>query len=240
MSKIALIVVNAAAPNSIDVAFKARIVGAGHTCDYISWDHAAWDYSSYDAIWVGYGIGVGLPCGWNPEKPVGNISYNLYDDMGFGTHYAYNTSQWYMDIIDNSHYITSPWPLGNLQISTGNKALTTVMGFAKGVKCLAQLVGDATKAVVAYCEIGDILVNDWVAAGRRVAYGVYNHANMHENAWVVFDRMTEWLLMAPANPYSTSSLKKGFVSGYHCFMNAYIGAKITDLDPLKLPDGTIF
>ena len=33
-------------------------------------------------------------------------------------------------------------------------------------------------------------------------------------------------------------LRKDFISGYHCFMSAYINAKIMGYDPLKLPDGT--
>lgn len=43
-----------------------------------------------------------------------------------------------------------------------------------------------------------------------------------------------------ANPYPTARLKKGFISGYHCFVSAYILAKIGGFDPLKLPDGTVF
>lgn len=43
-----------------------------------------------------------------------------------------------------------------------------------------------------------------------------------------------------ANPYPTSALKKGFISAFHCFISAYIRAKVTSYDPLKLPDGTIF
>lgn len=41
-------------------------------------------------------------------------------------------------------------------------------------------------------------------------------------------------------PYPTARLKKDLISGYHCFMNAYILAKIEGFSPLKLPDGTIF
>lgn len=43
-----------------------------------------------------------------------------------------------------------------------------------------------------------------------------------------------------ANPYPTGLLKKGLVSGFHCFLSAYILAKIAGYDPLKLPDGTVF
>ncbi len=43
-----------------------------------------------------------------------------------------------------------------------------------------------------------------------------------------------------ANPYPTAYLKKGFISAYHCFMSAYIRAKVESFDPLKLPDGTLF
>ena len=43
-----------------------------------------------------------------------------------------------------------------------------------------------------------------------------------------------------AKPYPTSMLRKKRVSGYHCFMNAYIKAKVGGFDPLKLPDGTVF
>ena len=44
----------------------------------------------------------------------------------------------------------------------------------------------------------------------------------------------------PSNPWPTDMLKKGLISGYHCFMNQYIRATIEGLDPLKLPDGTVF
>ena len=45
---------------------------------------------------------------------------------------------------------------------------------------------------------------------------------------------------APAtNPYPKAFLKRLFISGYHCFMNGYIRAKIEGFDPLKLPDGTV-
>ena len=42
------------------------------------------------------------------------------------------------------------------------------------------------------------------------------------------------------NPYPTDKLRKKVISGYHCFMQAYINAKIGGLNPLKLPDGTTF
>jgi len=35
-------------------------------------------------------------------------------------------------------------------------------------------------------------------------------------------------------------LKKGLVSGFHCFMSGYLIAKNMGVDPLKLPDGTPF
>lgn len=44
----------------------------------------------------------------------------------------------------------------------------------------------------------------------------------------------------PANNYPVNLLKKGFISGYHCFMSNYISAKIVELTPLKLPDGSVF
>ena len=42
------------------------------------------------------------------------------------------------------------------------------------------------------------------------------------------------------NPYPKNRLRKDVISGYHCFMNAYIRAKVEEFDPLKLPDGTVF
>jgi len=40
--------------------------------------------------------------------------------------------------------------------------------------------------------------------------------------------------------YPINRLRKNVISGYHCFMDAYLRAKQTELDPLKLPDGTVF
>lgn len=42
------------------------------------------------------------------------------------------------------------------------------------------------------------------------------------------------------NAYPVGWLKKELVSGFHCFMSAYILARLNDYDPLKLPDGTLF
>ena len=49
-----------------------------------------------------------------------------------------------------------------------------------------------------------------------------------------------YIIEVPPNPYPTRLLKKNLVSGYHCFMSAYLHAKRKGYDPLKLPDGTIF
>ena len=40
--------------------------------------------------------------------------------------------------------------------------------------------------------------------------------------------------------YPVNRLKKDIVSGFNCFMNAYLSAKVGGFKPLKLPDGTPF
>lgn len=54
------------------------------------------------------------------------------------------------------------------------------------------------------------------------------------------DVMDNGLTGIVANPYPIDWLNKKAISGYHCFMNAYLKAKVLSYDPLKLPDGTIF
>lgn len=54
-----------------------------------------------------------------------------------------------------------------------------------------------------------------------------------------FDVPTEEYSVPPA-AYPTARLNKNRISGYHCFMDAYLRAKRTGFPPLKLPDGTIF
>ena len=44
----------------------------------------------------------------------------------------------------------------------------------------------------------------------------------------------------PATGMPVGYLKKGLVSGFHCFMSGYLTAKNMGVDPLKLPDGTVF
>lgn len=44
----------------------------------------------------------------------------------------------------------------------------------------------------------------------------------------------------PPAAYSIDKLRKDVRTGYHCFMAAYLGAKIEGATPLKLPDGTTF
>ncbi len=46
--------------------------------------------------------------------------------------------------------------------------------------------------------------------------------------------------LPPVYDYPVNMIKKGLVSGYHCFISAYMHAKVTGHIPLKLPDGTVF
>lgn len=43
-----------------------------------------------------------------------------------------------------------------------------------------------------------------------------------------------------ANPFPVDWLIKSKLTGYACFLNQYLKAKVLGLDPLKLPDGTVW
>lgn len=45
-------------------------------------------------------------------------------------------------------------------------------------------------------------------------------------------------ITGPLGPPTYDRLRKDFISGYHCFMSAYMNAKVLSYEPLKLPDGT--
>jgi len=52
--------------------------------------------------------------------------------------------------------------------------------------------------------------------------------------------MDDGLEGVTSNPFPVSLINRDVQSGYHCFVSAYLSAKVAGYDPLKLPDGTIF
>jgi hypothetical protein len=78
-----------------------------------------------------------------------------------------------------------------------------------------------------------------VTSGRRFRYiFAINSYNTGDSS--AAHAILSNLDLNPTNPYPVGLLKKGLISGYNCFLSAYLSAKIAGYDPLKTPDGAVF
>jgi len=240
VAQVALIVYDKNNPYTPAIQIKQRLEGNGHAVTYIDWDEPAWDYSPYDLIYLSYEVAMGAPMPYNVNKPVGLMAYMLYDEFKLGSNWVVYSVWENIYIEDNAHYITKPYSLGFLDVAATPKSFIPVTGFANDVKSLAKIDSPPINSVIAICETGQQLYDGTIAAARRAAYGIYITNDINADGWNLFDRQIVWLLGEEPRPYPVARLKKGFVSGHHCFMSNYITAKVKDYTPLKLPDGTIF
>ena len=113
-----------------------------------------------------------------------------------------------------------------------------MMGYANGVEIVDKNSWNAGNI--------DITGNDLYFGGIATATNI--RGDFAEGGF--FDReldstevnaiMDNGLKGIVSNPYPVNRLRKDVITGYHCFLGAYVSAKREGYDPLKLPDGTIF
>lgn len=138
----------------------------------------------------------------------------------------------------------------------------TLAGCKSDGNDMAGTFGTATGALASFPQTGEEGYNDPVLFDTSPAFVAMIQAALSGNLaiFVIHQRLAddkdvtynESLDASPtyrprleveytlAPPYPVPWLKKKVISGYHCFMNAYLHAKRKGYDPLKLPDGTTF
>ncbi len=125
-----------------------------------------------------------------------NEEVDLHDDFGF-----WNDPWWFknttaMEVVDNTHYISSPFALGDVTIFSAPEWMTTTWDTGDtGAQVLAERM-NSTRPVLIVLETGAALYDGGTAAGRRVQlpWGVdsFDIGSLNENGRTIMKRAIEW------------------------------------------------
>ncbi|MDX2505986.1 MAG: LamG domain-containing protein, partial [Gammaproteobacteria bacterium] len=197
------VVVNEWDMTADELAKKALFESWGYTVNLISqWD-VAWNYNNLaadnDVAYVSesvddtaWGLASGLAAS---TIGVVNEEGAINDDLGTSGSYSYNVGK-NMDVIDNSHYITSLFPAGTLPIySASMEGLQTTGTMATDLQSLGNFNSMTGLAVV---ETGGLLADgSSIAAGRRVMLpigrsGSFSLDYLNNNGRLIVQRALEW------------------------------------------------
>ena len=105
------------------------------------------------------------------DAPIGVVNEHggLCDDFGFSAGYAGPPPADLIDIVDNTHFITSGFTIGSLTICSSAQPLILSDGtLAGGAEVLAEGMGALRRPALAAIEVGRGLYGGGTANGRRV------------------------------------------------------------------------
>ena len=162
---------DAASPPAEDVARMAKMQSWGYTVQPIDDSDSAAMFSTAiatsDVIYISEQVGGPTP-GLKPiDGYVGVVTDEAFMTAMLGISSLYSvTSGDTIDIIDNTHDITSGLALGSLVMCTSNQPLTiTAMNLAPGAQVLAEINGKPSLVVL---DLGAMRSDGGVATSRRV------------------------------------------------------------------------
>jgi hypothetical protein len=199
---IALICATAACTDAtIDVPLKNHLsTTLGHTVTtYIGTDHT-WTPTNYDVVVVSESTNS-ADSGWikTLAVPILTVEGQNWDEYELGTSGDSNIAgSVSIDITDNSHYITSVFPLGTLQVNnTGTDtslAIGYMSGLANGVTPLANVTTFPARIRLSYVDAGGVLVGGVnTAAERRCFFAARYFGTLNANGITIFNRCLEWV-----------------------------------------------
>jgi len=184
---------------NIDVPLKNHLIALGHAVTtYIDTNHT-WTPTNYDVIVISESVLSANTAWLKPYAvPILTVEGQNWDELSMGTSGDSNLGgSLDINIVDNSHFITSVYPLGAVTINTagtntGND-LGYMSGWANGVKSLANYTFNSNWSRLEYVEKGDLLVTSGTAAERRVFYGARYFGELTSDGVRIFDRSLAWV-----------------------------------------------
>jgi len=125
-----------------------------------------------------------------------NEEMDLYDDLGFASGRWWYANKTVMNVVDNTHYMTSPFSLGGLTIFSPKQSLTgPVNKLAAGLRVLGENP-NGNWPVLTVLETGTQLYGGGTAAGRRVqlpwAESPFSMAVVTADGLTIMKRAIEW------------------------------------------------
>ena len=141
--------------------------------------------------------------------PIGLVNEQgaLVEEFGFGIQNVNYKSRIEIDVLDNTHYITTPFPTGLLTVLTGNQTLLIMTAStAPGFDALAQVfnTGSLWDDSLGVIDIGGDLYGGGTAAGRRVQLpwgdATFDVTSLNADGQTIMQRAIEWAEGAGAGP----------------------------------------
>ncbi|MFQ5463451.1 MAG: hypothetical protein ACE5E5_12610 [Phycisphaerae bacterium] len=168
-----LVVTSVGGETATELARKALIESWGFLVDEIAASQKQADFDSQvlsaDVVYISHEVDdvavgnklTGASIGVVNEHP------GLGDDLGFSVNLPLSIASSGVTVLDNTHYITSPFALGGLALCSSAQALTVFgAALATGATGLAEIgSGNATLLVI---DTGGVLADATPAAARRV------------------------------------------------------------------------
>lgn len=198
-ASIAFLVADTGSLTSKETAIKNRVEGWGWTVTLKDDDATpdSWDSTTYDGVIISQSV-TSSSVTWLCSKAVGFLSYELYlvDDFDMGDPNPATPSITQINIVDNTHYITSPYSTGNLTVLTSAKDVGFAENWANDVNDLAQKTDDATLAAILEIDKGETLVGGGAAPERRVLWipgNMEGSDSFNSDGWNLFDRALKWV-----------------------------------------------
>ena len=170
-----LVVADAGAPTQQELDRQTLIEGWGYTVNLISandsqanFDTAVATASAAYVVMQDSSTALGTKLR-DASIAVINEEVELRADIGFAANRDWPTTRDTVDIIDNSHYITSPFATGLLTIATGPIEVISLSGqMAGGLQALGQQDWGGPQNSLSIIDTGGDLYGGGTAAGRRV------------------------------------------------------------------------
>ena len=184
---------------NIDVPLKNHLIALGHTVTtYIDTNHT-WTPTNYDVIVISESVLSANTAWLKPYAvPILTVEGQNWDELSMGTSGDSNLGgSLDIDIVNNTHFITSVYPLGTLTINTAgtntSNDLGYMAGWANGVTDLATYTSNSSWARLLVVDKGGALVTSGTAAERRVFFGARYFGELTSDGIRIFDRALAWV-----------------------------------------------
>lgn len=205
-NRLLLVAGNGSSPSSVDLNRKALFESWGYVVTVIDDGDSVSVYNDAvavnDVVYVSEEVSSGSVNTKLRDVTIGvvNDEAYLHDDLGFSTTNSGSADTTdSMDILVNSHPITSGLALGSLDFYSGTLGIRYVTGsLASGVTVLADRDGSGTNAVFMIADVGDTL-HYGSAAGRRVMFPANDSLdvnNLNTDGLTIMQRSLAWAASA--------------------------------------------
>ncbi|MCG8508492.1 MAG: PA14 domain-containing protein, partial [Rhodospirillales bacterium] len=206
---IVLIAGNGSSPSSQDLARKTLFESWGYIVTVLGDSDSQAEYDAAladaDVVYISEEASSGDVHGKIDDTTLGVVIEELYnhDTFGLTSGNGDEFTDNEIDIVDDSHYITSEFGTGSLTITSSNEPLVRAGSstIASGATVLAEQDG-GSRSVLAVIEVGGGLIDGSSAAGRRVflpiAGGSFDYNELNADGQTLVQRAIAWAAASPS------------------------------------------